>query len=95
MSGCQWPDGDKPPFVFCGQPVARPGCPWCAEHEHLAHRPPAAGALSGAAGSAGLLQSPHIGGDCNKRAFSGEIGALRRELSHMAAVGSNLAEPAG
>jgi hypothetical protein len=32
---CQFPEGDpRDPasFSFCGEPVARPGLPYCAEH---------------------------------------------------------------
>jgi hypothetical protein len=31
---CQFPEADPldPSFQFCGQPVARPGLPYCAQH---------------------------------------------------------------
>jgi hypothetical protein len=36
---CCWPQGDPklPGFSFCGQPVARPGLPYCVEHMRRAH----------------------------------------------------------
>jgi hypothetical protein len=37
---CLFPEGDPrdPSFQFCGQPVARPGLPYCAEHMAIAYR---------------------------------------------------------
>jgi hypothetical protein len=29
---CQWIEGQQRPALFCGAPVARPGCSWCATH---------------------------------------------------------------
>jgi hypothetical protein len=36
---CCWPQGDPklPGFSFCGQPVARPGLPYCGDHMRRAH----------------------------------------------------------
>jgi hypothetical protein len=36
---CVWPRGDPklPGFSFCGQPVARPGLPYCPVHMRLAY----------------------------------------------------------
>jgi hypothetical protein len=36
---CAWPEGDPrdASFSFCGEPVARPGLPYCAEHMRRAH----------------------------------------------------------
>ena len=29
---CRWPEGEWPPFLFCGKPVAAPGVSWCIDH---------------------------------------------------------------
>lgn len=34
---CRWPLGEGPPFIFCGQPKADVGGPYCAEHAAVAH----------------------------------------------------------
>jgi hypothetical protein len=39
MSICQFPTGDPrlPDYRICGQPVARPGLQYCAEHMQIAY----------------------------------------------------------
>jgi hypothetical protein len=29
---CRWPNGDRPPYEFCGKPVVAPGSSWCLDH---------------------------------------------------------------
>lgn len=32
MAPCLWPEGEKPDYRFCGEPVARLGLPYCQSH---------------------------------------------------------------
>ena len=42
---CLWPaadcglPGERGEFLFCGEPAARDGCPYCREHMALAYKP--------------------------------------------------------
>jgi len=29
---CRWPEGEWPPYEFCGKPVVAPGISWCLDH---------------------------------------------------------------
>jgi GcrA cell cycle regulator len=37
---CRWPEGDRPPFKFCGHMPVK-GLPYCAAHSRIAYNAPA------------------------------------------------------
>lgn len=37
MAPCQWPEGEKPDYRWCGDPVAALGVPYCSQHMAAAY----------------------------------------------------------